>query len=395
MPTLTWLDSFDHQQTTSQFYGTGAGIWDTNSNAPGITYPVGRRPGSHAVQLAQDGVTSTRLGKTVVAGNRTLVESFYMKVSAAPSVTSNAWTGVATVNALIRVETATGKWLYTAGSGTDAAINGGVNYCDGQWHRIDLKWVTSGTTYTLDVTFDGVAQTQHVSNSTTAADITETRLGSNTNTHTLTVQLTDWVRSFTAADHPIGPHKCLSLQPVSDGAHNWASTKMGSETGGVASSVTTLWQSVDDWVSGAADTSTFIQYANTVATATEYAEIICAKVEPSTVVWAVRAAAAILSGGTQANSATTRIVDGSGSTVLDLYTGDQSDTANRYQASILSGVTTAAALNALKWRVGFPTDSNPAPEWSALMFDYATFDSDVGLYQKFEPVPFIPRGRSM
>jgi hypothetical protein len=371
MPTLTWLDSFAHQQAASVFYGTGAGVYDTNSGVANFSFPAGRKPGSVAMMMVQDGVTATRVGKLVPAGNRTVVESFYVKIGAIPSVASTFWVGISFINAQLRVMT-DGTVQYSSGSAADKVVDAGAVYAnDGLWHRIDLKWVTSGTTYTFDLSWDGVAQTQHVSNATTAADITEIRLGSSTTGHTGTFTFADWVRSVTAGDHPIGPHQVRALIPDADGAHNWTSTHMGPSSGGVASSVSTLWQEVDDFGSGSANTTDYIQYALTTATSTEYAEITLPDVGPAMVVWAARAVAAIFSAATQANSATTRVVDGSGATALDLYVGDQSDTSLRHQAAMIPSITTPALLNALKFRVGFPTDSNPAPRWSALLIDYA------------------------
>src|SRR4051812_38355426 len=192
MPTPTWLDSFAHQNQLGVFYGTNAGIYDSTLNTAGMTFVAGRRAGSFALQIVQNGVTSSRVGKTLAAGNRTVVESFYIKISAAPSVNSNLWLALATINGAVQMNT-DGTLSFTAGTGTARIISG--NWADGNWHRIDLKFVTSATTYTMDLQIDGVAQTQHVSNATTAADITETRLGSNNGAHTLTCQYTDWVRS--------------------------------------------------------------------------------------------------------------------------------------------------------------------------------------------------------
>ncbi len=368
MPTLTWLDSFQHQQTAPTFYGTGAGVYDTSVGGANMSFVTGRRSGSLAIQLAQDGVTSTRVGKLVAAGNRTVVESFYFKISVAPSVNSAMWQGLAVINNSISMDT-TGHVFWSAGSGTVKTSSG--TYADGVWHRIDVKWVTSASTYTLDIYIDGVSQIQQVSGSTTAGDITETRLGSTNAAHTLTVQVADWVRSVTSGDYPIGEHIVVPLIPNADGTHNWASTNMGDQTGGRLSSVTDLNTMVDDFASGAANTTDYIAYTNTTNTATEYAEIGMSGVGSGATVWAARAVAAIFAAGTTANAATTRIVDGSGTTVLDLYVGDQSDTSLRHQASLLPGIDTPSEVNALKWRVGFPTDSNPAPRWSALMVDIA------------------------
>lgn len=368
MPTLTWLDSFYHQQQGATFYGTNAGIYDTSNRSAGLSAVTGRRPEAFALQVVEDGVTATRVGKTIAAGNRTLVESFYFKVSATPSVDSNFWQAIATINGQIGISATTGTVFYTSGSGVVKTVAG--NWADGAWHRVDVKFVTSATPYTLDLFIDGVSQTQHVSNATTAADITESRLGSNTATHTLTVQITDWVRSVTSGDYPIGAHRCLALIPNADGTHSWTSTHMGTEAGLVASSATNLFQSVDEWPANLTD---YIQ-AGTSTTSGEYAEVAMLDAWPSETVWAARSVAAIFSAGTAANSATTRVVDAANATKLDLYVGDQSDTSLRHQATMIPSVTDATTLNGLKWRVGFPTDSNPQPEWSALLIDYAVPD---------------------
>lgn len=370
MPTLTWLDSFQHQQVSATFYGAGAGVYDTSLNGAGMSFVTGRRgAGSFAVQIVENGATSSRLGKLVAAGNRTVVESFYVRITAKPSVDSHLWVGVAFVNNFVGIASATGFIYAQVTGGTQR--NDNVDISDGQWHLIDVKLDSSTATYALDVRVDGRALTQ-ATNTSTIADITETRLGSTAAAHTLTCQYADWVRSVTAGDFPIGAHQVKALIPVADGAHSWASTNMGDNTGGKASSVSTLWQAVDDWASGAADTTTFIAYTNITNTATEYAEIPLPDVAAGETVWGARAVAAIFSAGTTANSATTRVVDGSGTTVLDLYTGDQSDTSLRHQAAMVPSITSDTLLNALKFRVGFPTDSNPAPQWSALMIEYAT-----------------------
>jgi hypothetical protein len=389
-PTLTWIDSFFHQNLGVTSYGTNAGLYDTQLNTAKMSFVAGRRTGTFAVQIVQDATTAARLGKTLAAGNRTVVESVYFKISSLPSVDSNIWQGMSTINCNIGISATTGTIFYNAGSGTSRTVAG--NWADGLWHRLDLKWVTSATPFTIDITIDGVAQTQQVSNATTAADITETRLGSNNAAHTATIQFADWVRSVTTGDYPIGPHQVNALVPMADGAHNWASTNMGPAGGGTASSVSTLWQSVDEWPADAAD---FIQYANTTATSTEYAETLVQDAPTGIYVWAARAVAAILSASTLANSATTRVVDAANATKLDLYVGDQSDTTMRHQAAMIPSVTDVGILNGLKWRVGFPTDSNPAPEWAALLIDYAQAEPSYARKPMSEPLPLIPRGRSM
>lgn len=369
MPTLTWLDSFEHQNAASTYYGTNAGLFDVAPSTQFAlwSYVTGRRTGSHALRIAQNGTNAARAGKVVAAGNRVLVESFYFKCSAKPSVDSSLWASTGAVsNSNIQIASATG-FLAIHAVAAGSVTNGNVDVTDGQWHRLDLKLDTSANPYKLDVSLDGVAQTQNTSGAA-AGDINSAGLGTISAAHTLTADYADWVRSVTGADHPIGDHICVPLIPNADGTHNWASTNMGDSTGGRASSVTDLNTMVDEFP---ANTTDYIAYTNTTATGTEYAEILLPDVGSGATIWAARAIAAIFSATTTANSATTRVVDGSGTTVLDLYVGDQSDTSLRHQASLLPGVDTPSEVNALKWRVGFPTDSNPAPRWSALMVDIA------------------------
>lgn len=374
-PTLTWLDSFEHQQTGIVFYGTNAGIYDFNNRPAGTSIVTGRRSTSHALQLVQNGVTATFIGKVPAASTRVVVDSFYVNIAAAPSSNSIIWQAIATVNGNVLCAT-DGTIRYQVTTGTP--LTTAVQIADGQWHRIDIRFDSSGATYSLDVSVDGVSVGNAATASSTAADMTALRFGSAAGSDTGTWVIADHVRSYTSADYPIGPHQVNALIPNADGTHSWASTNMGPSTGGVASSVTTLWQSVDDWP---ANTSDYIQYANTTATSSEYAEITFPDVATGSTIWAARAIAAIFSGGTAANAATTRVVDAANATKLNLYVGDQSDTSLRHQATMIPSVTDYTTLNGLKFRVGFPTDSNPAPEWSALMIDYAQ-PEDV-------PVPLI------
>ncbi len=369
-PTLVWLDSFHHRRdSTAVTYTAQNPIYDTTGRVGGETTVAGRRAGSLALQLVEDGSTATNVTKSVTAGNRVLVESFYIRVTAKPSGDSTLWFGTATVGGLVAMRSATG-FIYSRISAGGTEQTGNVDCSDGAWHRIDVKFVTSANGYTLDVQVDGAALTQATVTST-AADITQGGLGATAAANTLTCQYTDWVRSVTSGDYPIGAHRCLPLIPNADGTHSWTSTNMGDSTGGRLSSVTDLNTMVADWATVVANTTDYIAYINTTATSTEYAEITLPDVASGLTVWGARAVAAIFSGSTAINSATTRVVNGAGTTQVDVFTGDQSDTAPRVQAAMVPSITSDTLLNALKFRVGFPTDSNPNPRWSALMIDYA------------------------
>src|SRR5262245_56479968 len=112
MPTPTWIESFAHQVTNKTYYGTNAGPYDSvqTSGSP-FSYAQGRRVGSWALSITQDGSNQLRMSKTVAAGNRTLVESFYFKCASAPAADSRFWTAIANSNGSLTFEASTGKLM--------------------------------------------------------------------------------------------------------------------------------------------------------------------------------------------------------------------------------------------------------------------------------------------
>src|SRR5262245_28586733 len=175
-PTLTWIDSFAHQAASQTYYGTNAGVFDSaQSTGSPFAFAAGRHAGSNALQITQDGANQIRLSKAVPAGNRVSVSSFYVKVAAAPAADSVFWNALASVNATLRFEASTGKVIYNSNAGGSPRTTSS-GYCDGAWHRFDVKLVTSANPYTLDLQIDGVAQTQHTG-ANAANDITAVDLG--------------------------------------------------------------------------------------------------------------------------------------------------------------------------------------------------------------------------
>jgi hypothetical protein len=84
--------------------------------------------------------------------------------------------------------------------------------------------------------------------------------------------------------------------------------------------------------------------------------------------------AALWSGGTTLNNGTTRIVDGSGATVVDVFSGDMSETAGLHFKTVVvpppAGGWTPALFNALKARIGFSTNVDSIPRWSGISLQY-------------------------
>src|SRR5215471_17718688 len=148
MPTLVWLDGFRHQWAAGNTYASNA-VYDSINRSAGITAVTGRRPGEFALQVVEDGVSATSAKKTVGAGNRVLVDSFYFKISTLPSVDSDFRSPTAGTTAHIGMVAANGNIFVKIGTGTQQTLSG--NFADGQWHLCDFKYVTSANPNTLDV----------------------------------------------------------------------------------------------------------------------------------------------------------------------------------------------------------------------------------------------------
>jgi hypothetical protein len=166
---------------------------------------------------------------------------------------------------------------------------------------------------------------------------------------------------------PIGPHSVGAIVPTSDGAHA-AGTNTIEATTGTDIGVATAFDLMDEWPANTTD------YVRQVTNGTlNFAEVNFADTAASSI-WGVSAVAALFASGTAADTGTTRIVDSLNVTLVDVYAGDMSQTTLHYRTAIVpvpAGGWTPAVLNGLKARVGFSSDTNPNPRWSALMLQFA------------------------
>ena len=369
MPTLTGADNFLHRKLDSTVTlpaATDRRIWTASANTGGFSIDSTKtRDGRPFLKVVQSGAANTFLGKGLPTGVRTHVESFYFYVNTAPGTASRMRTFIATVNGFIRMET-DGK--VSAGVGGGTLRTSAAGYADGAVHRIDAKFVTSTTTYALDVSIDGTALTQATVTST-AADITQHYVGSGVSTDNLTYWVQDLVWGTTSGDHPIGAHRCPSLYPSGDGTHNVTTSGdfLNGAGGNITNSTTTAWQEIDDWITGAGDTTTYVAHA--AGASTEYTEHTLDDTSGSPTVWGAVGYAAAFAAGTLADNLTVRIVDSGGSTVADIWGSpeDVSETTLQYAWKLLATNPASTTVDGYKVRIGFSSDVSPVPRCSAVM----------------------------
>src|SRR3990167_9025929 len=289
MPTPTWADGFHHKTAAAERFGgaTDTGIFSTISRAAGISFANETYGSAPDLQVVQDGVQFTNVARGIPAGNRVVVASFYFKLpSGAPSVASRMFMLPGPANT-IKV------WIETDGTisvGDNAGSTIGPNVADAGVHLLDLRYNTSGTTFTVDWAVDGSAQTQATLAGQTAADMTLWQLGSSANAHTLTCRYWHYVMSYTSGDHPIGEHRVYGLLPDSDGTHTSGANIMEDQAGtDIVPGYTTAWSLVNEWP---AETTDYIRCTANTGGDAEYAEVNFEDTSEGTV-WAVSGFAAL------------------------------------------------------------------------------------------------------
>jgi hypothetical protein len=355
MPTPVLIDGFEHQTLSTN----GTGIWSNIVGSTGISIDTtNQRTGAAALKVAQNGSAATYAHKPI--SSQVLVGSLYIRATAAPSVNSLICAAPGPTNM-------PQFWLTTAGRiraaiGGSGAVDGPI-VTDGNWHLLDFRFRTDTTTFTIEWSVDGAAQTTSTRTGQTATNMTAFRLGSGTPSHTATCWYDDLVLSYTSADYPIGPHKVLALVPN-------AETQGGGSVGDLTITGGTLaWEVLDEWP---ADTSTYV--AQTTASGSSYRAVAFQETTETTIWGVMGYLAYFASAASPANDGITRIVDQGGATLTDIYSGDMSETSLFYKSAIIaapSGGWTQTKLNGVRCRIGFSTTVSPEPRWSALMLQYA------------------------
>ena len=374
MPTLIYADGFHHKTADGSRFGGAAdtGLWSAVNTGGGITFGNETYDSGPDIQIVEGGAALANVQRGLAAGIRTLVGSFYFKITSGPSVDGSRLfftTGPAN-NFKFEVKLSNGTiHVEIVSDGPDGPV-----VTDNAIHRVDFRLDTSGTTYTCDWAVDGTAQTQVTAAGQTAADLTAWGIGSSNAAHAMTFRTWHLVLSSTSGDHPIGAHRVLSLVPNADGANrNPGTNVMERASDGADINGVTAWNLLDEWpaTGGVNNADTVTQVA--IGTG-NFAEVDFENTGEATI-WAVTSVAALQSDGTNTNNGTTRIVDSSNNTLVDVYAGSMAVATPNYRVILVPDPGgdgwTQAELNGVKARVGFSSDVDSQPEWLALLLQYA------------------------
>jgi hypothetical protein len=374
VPTIVGADNFTHQSFVGnlaappaaadrRIWSQGPGTWSSFDS--GVT-----RDGRGSMKLAMDGTNAAHNVKNIPTTNKVLVFSVYIRATTTASVVTNMLMAVMPSNSgAIRADTS-GVFSAQVGGGTVRTST--VSYTDGVWHRIDARFDSTGTTWTLDWAIDGVAQTAASLAGMVATDITGVRLGSATAQAAMDIWYQDLVWSFTSGDHPIGAHRVLTLLPNGDGTHNLSGVgDMDFDTTAIsvtdAFGRTDVYTGINTWP---ANLGNFVE--DLAGASTEYTEHTFEDISGSPTVWGAYGYAAASASTTTLCTITVRFVDSGGATVFNLLNDeDVSETTLRFWFGKVVDNPAASTVNGYKVRIGLSTDVAPDPRVDAVMLQYA------------------------
>lgn len=357
MPTLLHADGFEFQLfNTNAFAAGGTATYTTVTNAAPDTSIF--RTGAASLAVSPTGAAAGQVQKTIAAGSRTGVASFYIyfptSLPASDALIAHVGGPTATTaRPQMYFHQATSKLALAYGSNLTNVSDFGAAISANTWYLVDWKVDISGTTFTQTAQLDGANSATPTKSAQTATDITLFALGSTSTTGpAITINYDDWVFGVTLADYPLGAHSVALLKPTSDGTHN-AGTNVIEANGGadIDGSTTTAFNLIDEVPPENAD---YIQQSATGSG--NYAEVVFAS-PPAGTKWGTTYWCAIEGAAANGSDMLLRVVDSGGSTLLDQGgAGAVSGTTRRYSVGYLAGDPTGN-----KGRVGFATDVSPVP----------------------------------
>lgn len=382
MPTLTDIDSFQHQVLRI------GGPWYTITDGSTIPCHDGvsllfdetqPRTADHVCSLKYTGNTTTAVQlRRLFTGGQICVASFYFRLVTAPSAQVIMFRFINSSNGVIRINT-TGaiNALVQGGTSSDSANT----YADGNWHRIDAKYDCSTTTGRLDVTIDGTDVLTQATGTVVIASVTAWEIGTNAaQAAAFDVWISDMVLSNTAGDYPIGGHICKLTRIAATGTHSQGAGAFTDHLG--ATTDAALLAAVDeDWNGTTPELSQTGEdhIRQTANDATGYVEYSLQTITEPGGIWAVELITlmAALDSATACNCET-RLVH-SGTTYATTGLVDPSVNLAYYAGyriinSAIPGADTWSdtELNAARVRFGFSTDAAPDAIWNAGAVEYAT-----------------------
>ncbi|HEX7168273.1 MAG TPA: hypothetical protein VF230_14940 [Acidimicrobiales bacterium] len=361
--THNWMTGMEHQYDTT----AGGGIWsDGVSSGAAVVDTAVKRSGAASIKLSPNSSPVYRGRLYNGFGYPTIVMSFAMRFDTLPAADVYELAGVTTVAATanyvsLRYIAATNQ--FSVGFPAEDVLSN-INVEAGKWYTVDLKVDVGTTTHRIDWRLNGVAQT-----GTTRTDATTSLYGAGIGTGVsgiFTANYDDIVFSTTAADYPIGNVRILALQPDGLGTSSGAGSFVDDDA--TAIDATSALRLAD--VPAGSGTTHIRQ---TAVGATSYVEVTMDDTTESCVRGAHGMVVYDPLNTNQGNHGKTVAVDGTTESVVHDGAMRANNTFMNPKSAPLTaagGAWTPAALNGLRFRIGYSTDANPQPRWHSLVVEY-------------------------
>ncbi|MGH9876946.1 MAG: hypothetical protein ACRD5H_04855, partial [Nitrososphaerales archaeon] len=358
--------------SANDFGATLGGIWEAVVGSGNMSFVDGRL-GGKAIRFAS-AAAETTLQHRLPSGNHYIVSGWF-RMSASPAAGDHIITdlGQASTGISFRIDS-TGTIFCRQGPAppTGVEVTGPSGMADNNWHRLTYYLNTSANPWVVKWAVDGNVQTDNSRAVAAGSGEAQYRIGHYVAVSGVTFDWDDKIISTTPADYDdflATPHRVLPLHVNGDGSHNFtpagdflrtATSMNPTDTNG--------WLEIDDWITGLAETSSYI--ADALGDSSEYTEFVFEDAAFDTI-WFAQAQAAIFSADALANNAIARVVDSVGTTIADIYSGDMSEVTLHFRMAALANNPSRATLDGYKLRFGLATDVDPDPRLSAAMLQYA------------------------
>ena len=382
------VEGFEHGSVNTTAYNTASQripLWNAYNTAASSTIAGSTTtPGSwSALSFDVNDASSAAnpslvLSTNPIAAQQTVSGSFRFRfVSALPSTNLEMFViGTVAGSGPRLVFNTTDDKLYAAFDdnldGTEEVAVSGVLVAD-TWYQVDFLWRADGDPNTFKARVDGANEnTASLEQSITTSQ--NIRIGGTTTTVTQQGRwlIDDLVLDDTVAAYPLGPMKVYGLAPSSNGTHNTSGSFV--QVGGTGGS---WWTSIDSWGSGGGTFNNAEYIEQNVNGAGAYIEVGFESLPSlgADTVFGAGIAFLIWSSTTGANGAIAWMADSGGSVLTTLFTGDCSDTSERYQrwgaVAAPGGGWSESQANGLKYRMGGASAIPGNPRFSVAILQVA------------------------
>ena len=339
--------------------------WRQTGTVPVCTFLANGSPNGMDNALRWNPAAATMATARTIASTPMLLCAWDMKVVSQPN--ANMWgprTGSSSSDGGWYFDAATAKWYPAINITTPALAGSGITLTVGQWYHIAMRWDGAVSPSLLDISVDGVAQTQ--ASNASINSVSSISIGQSPANVTGEILFANYTESVTSADHPLPKVDCRAAWPNSDGTHTGTSTNIvkGVTATPVGAAIIAGVTNAYQWVAGPtiADTADF--WNQQTASSAEYAEVNFPDAPTGVAPLAVTFHAAISAAGTGANVQSGRTIDSA--TELSLWSSTvgvahptltwKSVTRNLNSAG---GAWTKANYDAIKFRWGYSSDATP------------------------------------